>query len=78
MQNNIAVVSFIDVIRQVDDGLEEHYVDITKITPPEIHPVEAGRPNVFTPMVSRCLHVHITLKKVMIGELGEGTREEVH
>ena len=38
-----AVVSFLDVMRQLNDGREEHYVEVTEIAvdrPPEIHLTE--------------------------------------
>ena len=40
MHNKGAVVSFIDAMRQVNDGREEHYVEVLEITPPETHPIE--------------------------------------
>ena len=56
MQSNGSVVSFIDVMRKVNDGREEHYVEITEIKPPKLHPIETGNffpwfPDVYTMLI---------------------------
>ena len=42
MQNNGAAVSFIDAMRQVNDGKKDHYVEITDVNV-DIRPTKRGK-----------------------------------